>query len=142
MPFRPVGMPSVVPRSPVMTKEDFYRYIDHFNHQRYEEMVPYYADDVEVDLAGIALRGPRAIVYFYTDFHQYVREFLEVKYVVVDEDGVAVELYSEFDCFRDYPDPRLSFKKGDLRRLLNFVHYDLQNGQFKRIRVARYKQVP
>jgi hypothetical protein len=125
-----------------MTKEDLHRYIDHFNHKRYEKMVPFYADDVEVDLAGIALKGPQAIVSFYTDFHRYVREFLEVKYVVVDDAGVAVELYSEFDCFRDYPDTRLSFRKGDVRRLLNFVHYDLHNGQFKRIRVARYKQYP
>jgi hypothetical protein len=125
-----------------MTKGDIYRYIDHFNHKRYDQMIPFYAEDVEVDLAGIALKGPQAIVSFYIDFHKYVREFLEVKYAVVDEAGAAVELFSEFDCFEDYPDTRLSFKKGDLRRLLNFVHYDLQNGQFKRIRVARYKQYP
>jgi hypothetical protein len=137
-----LGLQNLLLKEFWMTKEDFHRYIDHFNHKRYDKMVPFYADDVELDLAGIALKGPQAIVTFYADFHQYVREFLEVKYVVADEEGVAVELYSEFDCFRDYPDARLSFKKGDLRRLLNFVHYDLQYGQFKRIRVARYRQYP
>lgn len=123
-----------------MTRDDYLRYIDHFNNKRYDQIAPYYADDIEVNLSTITLKGPQGIVAFYTDFHTYVREFVDVKYLVMDAGGVATELYTEFDCFRDYPNPALPFKKGDVRRVLNFVHYDLENGKFKRIRVARYHQ--
>jgi len=123
-----------------MTKEDFQRYLDSFNKKLYDQLVPYYAADVEVELPGLTLKGPQEIVSFYADFHTYVREYVEARYLVVDETGVAVEMYTEFECFRDYPNEKLPFKKGEVRRLLNFVHYDLENGRFKRIRVARYKQ--
>lgn len=125
-----------------MTKEDFLRYLDAFNNRRYDQLVPFYAPDVEVNLPGFTLKGPQEIVRFYEDFHTYVREFVEARYLVIDEIGVAVEMYTEFECFRVYPSEVLPFKKGEVRRLLNFVHYDLENGRFKRIRVARYKQYP
>ena len=123
-----------------MTKGDYLRYIDHFNNKRYDKIAPYYADDIEVNLSTITLKGPQGIVSFYTDFHTYVREFVDVKYLVVDETGVAAEMYTEFDCFRDYPNTALPFKKGEVRRMLNFVHYDLERDRFKRLRVARYHQ--
>jgi len=124
----------------MVTKESFQRYLDSFNNRLYDNLVPYYAADVEVSLPGITLKGPQAIVSFYKDFHQYVREHVEAKYLVIDETGIAVEMYSEFECFRDFAKEGLSFKKGEVRKLLNFVHYDLENDKFKRIRVARYKQ--
>jgi hypothetical protein len=123
-----------------MTKENFQRYLGSFNKKLYDQLVPYYAADVEVELPGLTLKGPQGIVSFYADFHTYVREYVEARYLVIDETGVAVEMYSEFECFRDYPNEKLPFKNGEVRRLLNFVHYDLENGRFKRIRVARYKQ--
>jgi len=125
-----------------MTKDDFLRYIDHFNNKRYDQIVPYYAEDVEIQLPNITLRGPQGIVSFYTDFHTCVHEHVDVKYLVTDENAVAAEMYTEFECFRDYPNAALPFKMGETRRLLNFVHYDLEDGRFKRIRVARYKQFP
>jgi hypothetical protein len=123
-----------------MTKEDYLRYIDHFNNKRYEKFAAYYAEDVEVNLSSITLKGPQGIISFYTDFHTYVREFVDVKFLVADDAGVAAEMYTEFDCFRDYPNTALPFKKGEVRRMLNFVHYDLADGKFKHIRVARYQQ--
>lgn len=123
-----------------MTKENFQRYLGSFNKKLYDQLVPYYAADVEVELPGLTLKGPQGIVSFYADFHTYVREYVEARYLVIDETGVAVEMYSEFECFREYPNEKLPFKNGEVRRLLNFVHYDLENGRFKHIRVARYKQ--
>lgn len=123
-----------------MTKEEFRRYLDHFNNKRYENLAPYYADDVDLGLPAFSLKGQQQIVAFYKDFHLYVREFVEARYLVIDESGIAVEMYSEFECMRDCPNEKLPFKKGELRRLLNFVHYDLEDDKFKRIRVARYQQ--
>lgn len=123
-----------------MTKDDFHRYLGYFNNKMYEKLIPFYAADVVIELPAFSLEGPQAIVDFYKDFHTYVREFVEANYLVMDERGIAVEMYSEFECFRDYPNEKLPFRKGETRRLLNFVHYDLVNDKFKNVRVARYKQ--
>lgn len=123
-----------------MTKDDFHRYLGYFNNKIYEQLVPFYADDVVLELPTFTLEGPQAIVAFYKDFHTYIREFVEANYLVMDDSGIAVEMYSEFECLRDYPNEKLPFKKGETRRLLNFVHYDLVNDKFKNVRVARYKQ--
>lgn len=123
-----------------MTKDEFRRYLAYFNQKLYENMISFYADDVVIELPAFSLEGARTIVDFYKDFHQYVREFVEARYLVIDETGIAVELYSEFECLRDYSNPKLPFKKGEVRRLLNFIHYDLANDKFKTVRVARYKQ--
>ncbi len=123
-----------------MTKDDFHRYLGYFNNKIYDKLADFYAADVVLELPMFTLEGPQAIVDFYKDFHQYVREFVEANYLVMDEGGVAVEMYSEFECLRDYPNEKLPFRKGETRRLLNFVHYDLANGKFQNVRVARYKQ--
>ncbi len=123
-----------------MTKDDFHRYLGYFNNKLYDQLAPFYADDVVLELPAFSLAGPQEIIEFYRDFHTYVREFVEANYLVMDESGIAVEMYSEFDCLRDYPNEKLPFRKGEIRRLLNFVHYDLANNQFKNVRVARYKQ--
>lgn len=123
-----------------MTKDDFHRYLGHFNNKNYDELAPFYAEDVVLELPAFSLTGPAEILAFYRDFHAYVREFVEANFLVMDESGIAVEMYSEFECLRDYPNEKLPFRKGENRRLLNFVHYDLENGRFKNIRVARYKQ--
>lgn len=123
-----------------MTKDDFHRYLTCFNNKLYDKLVPYYADDVVLELPTFTLAGPQAIVAFYQDFHAYVREFVEANYLVMDECGIAVEMYSEFECLRDYPSEKIPFRKGEIRRLLNFVHYDLAGEKFKNVRVARYKR--
>ncbi|MGH9715109.1 MAG: nuclear transport factor 2 family protein [Candidatus Acidiferrales bacterium] len=123
-----------------MTKDDFHRYLGYFNNKIYDKLEPFYADDVLLELPAFSLTGPREIADFYRDFHMYVREFVKANYVVMDETGIAVEMYSEFECLRDYPNEKMPFRKGEVRRLLNFVHYDLANSKFKNIRVARYKQ--
>lgn len=123
-----------------VTKDDFHRYLGYFNNKNYEKIVPFYARDVVLELPAFTLTGPQEIVDFYADFHSHVREFVEANYLVMDESGIAVEMYSEFECLRDYPNEKLPFRKGEVRRLLNFVHYDLEKDLFQNIRVARYKQ--
>jgi SnoaL-like domain len=118
----------------------FTEYLEHFNSRRYDEMCTYYCDDVELELPASAPRGPEGIRDYYRRLHEHVREELRLDYLFSDGDRLACELYTEFHCVRDHPG--FSFKPlvaGEVFRCTNFVHYDLEDDRFRRIRVGRYR---
>jgi SnoaL-like domain len=126
-----------------MDEAKFRTYIGHFNGANYEELVRYFADDVTLSFHfGLTLEGRDGIVAFYRPIHARVKEVLEIDFLLIGEDGIAVELYTEFHAMEDYPEfPNRPLRKGDVLRFTSFVHYDLdEDDRFKRIRVASYRQ--
>jgi hypothetical protein len=126
-----------------MTEAEFLKYIGHFNRAEYDELVRYFADDVTLSFPdGNTLEGRDGIVAFYTPIHKAVQETLEIDFLMVSDEHIAVELYTEFHAKEDFPSfPGRALKKGDVLRFTSFVHYDLDaDGRFERIRVARYRQ--
>ena len=124
-----------------MDETAFRRYIALFNAAHYDELVRYYADDVTLSFAdGRTLRGRDGIVAFYRPIHAAVREVLEIEFLLIAGDRIATELYTEFHCVRDFPSfPGRRLSAGEILRLTSFVHYELQDDRFRRIRVARYR---
>jgi hypothetical protein len=122
----------------------FRTYIGHFNGAEYDELVRYFADDVTLSFPfGVTLEGREAIVDFYRPIHAAVKEILEIDFLLVGADKIAVELYTEFHALQDYPDfpGGRSLTTGDVLRFTSFVHYDLdESDHFRRIRVATYRQ--
>jgi hypothetical protein len=126
-----------------MDEQAFRTYIGHFNGAEYEHLVRYFADDVTLSFPdGNTLEGRDGIVAFYTPIHKAVREVLEIDYLLIGEDKIAVELYTEFHAKEDFPGfPGRALKAGDVLRFTSFVHYDLDDDdRFRRIRVARYRE--
>jgi SnoaL-like domain len=120
----------------------FRTYISHFNAANYDELTRYFADDVELAFPdGNTLRGRQGIVDFYRPIHAAVKEVLEIEFLLVGEDKIAVELYTEFHAERDLAEfPSGPLRSGDVLRFTSFVHYDLgADDRFRRIRVARYR---
>jgi SnoaL-like domain len=127
-----------------MDEAGFRTYIGHFNGAEYDQLVHYFADDVTLSFPfGLTLEGRDAIVDFYRPIHASVKEILEIDFLLVGTDKLAVELYTEFHALRDYPDfpGGRSLAEGDVLRFTSFVHYDLDDtDRFRRIRVATYRQ--
>jgi hypothetical protein len=126
-----------------MDEQTFRTYIGHFNRAEYDELVRYFADDVTLSFPnGTTLEGRDGIVAFYTPIHKAVTEILEIDFLLVGADKLAVELYTEFHARQDFPDfPGRPLEAGDVLRFTSFVHYDLdENDRFRRIRVARYRE--
>jgi hypothetical protein len=126
-----------------MNEQEFLKYIGHFNKGEYDELVRYFADDVTLSFPdGNTLEGREGIVAFYTPIHKSVQEILEIDFLMVTDKGIAVELYTEFHAKEDFPAfPGRPLQQGDVLRFTSFVHYDLDDdGRFKRIRVARYRE--
>ena len=126
-----------------MDEATFRTYIGHFNAARYDELVRYFADDVTLSFPnGTTLEGREGIVAFYTPIHAAVQEILEIDFLMIGADKIAVELYTEFHAKTDFPDfPGRALRAGDVLRFTSFVHYDLdEDDRFRRIRVARYRE--
>lgn len=123
-----------------MNREIFERYIALFNARALEQLRPYYTDDVRLDLPTYTLNGPDAIIDFYAKAAEFREEYLETRFLMLGEDKIAVELYTEFRCVKDFPNfSALPLKAGDIYTMNNFVFYDIEGGKFKIIRVARYR---
>ena len=124
--------------SRVTARADLEAYIGHFNAKRYEQQIAYYAPDVIYKVGSLTLSSPRQIADFYAEFHQYVKERVEIVQVAIDGDTVAVVLHAIFEPFREYIRNGLTFKVGTTTDIVSFVFYRLKEGRIYRIRMTRY----
>ena len=122
----------------IRTRADLEQYLGHFNAKRYEQQIAYYSPDVIYKVGNLTLTSPRQIADFYTDFHQYVKERVEIVACAIDGDTVAAAMHAVFEPFRDYVRNGLLFKVGTTTDIVSFVFYRLQGGLIHRIRMTRY----
>ncbi|HEU4627410.1 MAG TPA: nuclear transport factor 2 family protein [Steroidobacteraceae bacterium] len=124
--------------SRIESRADLLKYLGHFNNKEYEQQIAYYAPDVVYKVGSLTLTSPQQIADFYADFHQYVKEHVELVDCAIDGDTVAVALHAIFEPFRDYVRNGLTFTVGTTTDIMSFVFYRLQNGKIRRIRMTRY----
>jgi hypothetical protein len=124
--------------SRIRTRADLEQYLGHFNAKRYAQQIAYYAPDVVYKVGSLTLTSPQQIADFYAEFHQHVKERVELLQVAIDGDTVAVATHAVFEPFRDYVRNGLSFKVGTTTDIVSFVFYRLKNGLIHRIRMTRY----
>jgi ketosteroid isomerase-like protein len=124
-----------------MEEEAFRKYIAEFNAANFDDLARYYADDVVFSFnGGLTLHGRDAIVEFYRPFRQAVDQTVDIRFLVMDDEHVAVEMATEFRAREDYENPmRGPLRAGATLRVISFVHYDIgPDGRFTAIRVGRY----
>jgi 2',3'-cyclic-nucleotide 2'-phosphodiesterase (5'-nucleotidase family) len=124
-----------------MDEAAFRTYIAEFNAANFDALARYYADDVVFSFnGGLILNGRDAIVAFYRPFRAAVDETVDIRFLVMNDAHVAVEMATEFRARADYPDfTRGPLKAGDTVRITSFVHYDIgPDGRFAAIRIGRY----
>jgi predicted SnoaL-like aldol condensation-catalyzing enzyme len=124
--------------SRIRTRADLEAYIGHFIAKRYEQQIAYYAPDVIYKVGSLTLTSPRQIADFYADFHQYVKEHVEIVQIAIDGDTVGVVLHAVFEPFKDYVRNGLTFQVGTTTDIVSFVFYRLKEGKIHRIRMTRY----
>lgn len=130
-----------------MNKQEYLKYVDHFNHKRYDDLVSYFAEDILVEFCDHntyseppprTLRGRQEFVANYKALHEHTREVIEVRDFIIQENLMAVELYTEFHTFKDTAGPPVR-KKGDIILMTNWVIYTLKEGKMKHIRIAHFR---
>jgi hypothetical protein len=126
------------PSPRLATRADLEAYLGHFNARRHEQQIAYYAPDVIYKVGNLTLTSPQQIGDFYADFHQHVKERVDIVQLAIDGDTVACVLHAVFEPFRDYVRNGLQFQVGTTRDIVSFVFYTLQEGRIRRIRMTRY----
>jgi hypothetical protein len=122
----------------IRTRADVEQYFAHFNAKRYEQQIAYYAPDVVYKVGTLILTSPRQIADFYADFHQHVKERVELVQIAIDGDTVGAVVHAVFEPFKDYVRHGLLFKVGTTTDIVSFVFYRLKDGLIQRIRMTRY----
>ncbi len=124
-----------------MDEEAFRAYIAEFNAGDFAALARYYADDVVFSFnGGLTLNGRDAIIEFYRPFRKAVDETVDIRFLVMNDKHVAVEMATEFHAREDYANfTRGPLRAGETLRVTSFVHYDIgPDGRFAAIRVGRY----
>jgi hypothetical protein len=122
----------------IQTHADMEQYIAHFNARRYEQQMAYYAPDVIYKVGSLTLTSPQQIVDFYADFHQHVKERMEIVQLAIDGDTVAAVIRAVFEPTKDYVRNGLLYKVGAVTDIVSFVFYRLSEGRIHRVRMTRY----
>src|SRR5580692_2168595 len=124
-----------------MDEAVFRAYIAEFNAAHFDVLARCCADDVVFSRTGdLTPAGGDAIVGFYRPCRAAVNETVDIRFLVMDDKHVAVEMTTEFRAREDYQNfTRGPLKAGDTLRITSFVHYDIgPDGRFSNIRVGRY----
>jgi hypothetical protein len=126
-----------------MTRDEFLSdYIGAFNRGELDRFTRFYAEDVVLDLGGRRqLVGRQAIRDFYSGVFENIRETLSVEQLVMDEQGLACIIATEFHAFEDWPDFIAGpIRKGESIFIESFIFYTIgDDGKFTRIRTTRSK---
>ena len=122
-----------------MNKTDFHDYIAAFNACDLDGFTSYYTDDVLFDLSGkLVLTGRLEVREFYRGVFQKVRERLDVRTVVMDEQGLAADVDTEFKALvNDSGFIAGPIVIGQSIFIRSFIFYRIENGKFARITARR-----
>ena len=122
-----------------MTKDDVRDYIAAFNRLDFDGFGKFYADDVKLSLSGKRTLNSRAeILDFYREVATVCREKLDITHLVVDDEGVAVEVKTEFKALVDKPDFIAgALVPGQSIFITSRIFYAVENDQFVAIDALR-----
>jgi SnoaL-like domain len=122
-----------------MNKQLYAEYIAAFNRDDFEGFSKYYADDVVLQLGKRkTIHGRQGIIDFYREVKARIRETLVINAMVADEEGLAVEVATEFYALEDWPDFIAgAIRKGESIHIVSWAFYTIVNGKFQTIRSTR-----
>ena len=130
-----------------MTPERYAEYLAAFNARDYDTVCSFFSDDIVLYTEGHTIRGEEGIRTFYQFFHEYVREQIEVKRFVSDDNFLFAEATMNLTGLKHLSQAKLN-EEGyhrfvevpeGLQVSVNlFLHYDLEGALFKEIRCSTF----
>jgi len=125
-----------------LSREQFMEYMTLFNNND-PRFIKFYHDDVILELNTTQIKTPQGIRDFYKEVKAHIHEKVEISHFVSDATGIAAELPTEFKVYKDWENGffQRPLKAGHVMRTISIVLYWVQDGKFRHIKSARYKQI-
>lgn len=121
-----------------MTRDDVRAYFDAFNRKDFDGFGRFYAPDVVLDVGRFVRHGRQGITDFYREVAKTCDERLTVQRIVMDEEGVAVEVDTEFKGLVHNPDFVAGpLVPGESIFITSFIFYTVRDDQFVAIKARR-----
>jgi ketosteroid isomerase-like protein len=117
------------------------RYLAAFNARDYDGVCDFYAEPMDLEFFGIALRSRQDLKRFYGFLHSYVKESVTVRNFASSPTLTAVDAVVRLEAFRDLDRDTLSangygqlfpIKAGEVQELRQFIFYTLADGKITR----------
>ncbi len=126
-----------------MNRDDYSRYLAHFNARDYEAVLAFFAPRFEIRFAGIVLPGRESLLAFYRFLHAHLRETIALDRFVADAHTVAVEVRVRIEGVVDLSAAALAeagwpqllpLAAGQVLEMPQFIHYHLDaTGRIERV---------
>ncbi|TKD50667.1 nuclear transport factor 2 family protein [Sphingomonas baiyangensis] len=117
----------------------FHAYCAAFSNADYDRFSSFYTDDVVLELGSVPpIHGKDGITGFYRKMFAVVRENITVHSVLADDRSIALDATARFTAQTDAPDFVVGpIAAGEYIEVRVFVHYELEGGLVRHIRVGR-----
>jgi ketosteroid isomerase-like protein len=125
-----------------MTRERMQAYFDSFNTEGATKTFnEYYTDDIVFKTPwGKEFSGRQNVLDYMNNVAHYkdkIKETMTAKTILIDGEGVAVEIETVMEAFEDVPDFHMggSFKKGDKVKWVLSAFYTIRNGKISSVHI-------
>ncbi|MEZ5743279.1 MAG: nuclear transport factor 2 family protein [Sphingomonadaceae bacterium] len=121
-----------------MNRADYDRYCEAFNAKDYDGVADFYAEPMNIDFFGVAIRNREELKAFYSFLHSYVKETAIVRNFASSDTLTAVDATIRLEAFRDLTAEVLAehgceqfhpMAAGDVFELRQFIFYTIRDGK-------------
>lgn len=121
-----------------MNRADYDRYLAAFNAKDYDAVADFYAEPIQMDFFGVALRSRDDLKRFYSFLHSYVKESVRVLNFAASDTLTAVDAIVRIEAYRDLTADVLEANgcggffpvmAGEVQELRQFIFYTTRGGK-------------
>jgi hypothetical protein len=121
-----------------MNRDDYERYLAAFNAKDYDGVADFYAQPMDMEFFGVALKSREDLKRFYSFLHSYVKESVTVLNFASSETLTAVDAIVRIEGTRDLTAEVLEangcgqffpIKAGEVQELRQFIFYTIRDAK-------------
>ena len=128
-----------------MNRADYERYLTAFNAKDYDGVGDFYAEPMDMDFFGVALKSREDLKRFYSFLHSYVKESVTVRNFASSDTLTAVDAIVRIAAYRDLTAEVLAengceqffpIMTGEVQELRQFIFYTIRDGKIAKTECA------
>ena len=128
-----------------MNREAYERYLAAFNTKDYDAVCDFYAEPMQMDFFGVAIRSRGDMKRFYRFLHDHVLESVRILNFASSDTLTAVDAIVRIEAIRDLTRETLDahgapglhpIAAGEVQELRQFIFYTIRDGRIAQVECA------